>query len=215
MKRKVLKLGVLLLVISLVVVGCGIPQETYDVVVAERDAAQSEVQVLQGELDKAENDLATVTGELATAESQIETVESNMTEAENQIETLESDIADAESQIESLRSSVSAARGQLSSFRSDLNTSWTSLETLLALNYIALGIYAELAADDLDDIYTGCSLMTEGLAYLDDAGLSALWEAAFVVDGGEWNLYYVPYEDFVQALAERIESESDALSNKL
>ena len=51
-KRWFLVGGVLLLVL-LFVVGCGIPQETYDAVLAERDEAQAKVASLQSGLDKA------------------------------------------------------------------------------------------------------------------------------------------------------------------
>jgi len=59
---------VVLLVVSFVVAGCGIPQEDYDAVVAERDA---------------------VLVELDTVETRAESLQRELDEAKSQIEALE------------------------------------------------------------------------------------------------------------------------------
>ena len=91
MVKKWLLVGGMLLLVSLLVIGCGIPQEEYDVVMAERDTLQREVTSLQSNLDTAENQIGTLESEVAEAQSQIEALGSNLDEAESQIETLQSD----------------------------------------------------------------------------------------------------------------------------
>ena len=83
MKKKTLMGMVLVLVSSLVLGGCarGVSQETYDAVLAERDAAQ---------------------GDLATAEVEVETLQADLTTTEAEVETLQADLAEKQNQVESL-----------------------------------------------------------------------------------------------------------------
>ena len=68
------KLAVLLLVVPLLS-ACGIAQEEYDEVVAERDAAKAQVSSLQSDLNKDKSDLAATESALVTAETQIAELE--------------------------------------------------------------------------------------------------------------------------------------------
>lgn len=64
------KFVVLFLVLALIVpvlAGCGVAQDEYDTVVAERDAAKAQVSSLQSDLGEAKSDLAEAEGALATA----------------------------------------------------------------------------------------------------------------------------------------------------
>jgi len=107
--------GVMLLLVSLLVVGCGIPQEEHDAVIAERDAAQAEVASLQSELAGVQSDLAATETDLATSES---------------------DLATAQSRISSLQSDFTAAQAKVSEledFKTELGSLWDSLEPKLTL----------------------------------------------------------------------------------
>jgi len=185
--KKIIGILLTVLTVLLLLSGCGIAQEEYDAVLAERDAAQAEVASLQSDLAK----------------------------AQSQVGTLEGDLAKAEGQVESLQSSVAAAQTKYNTFKSDLEGAWTSLEGTLLVNYIVLGITSELLLDNLDGVYQGCSLMAGALSALGDSELEALWEQAFVIEGEDWNFYYTPFEAFIEVLAERIDSGGEALSNKL
>ena len=195
-------IGILLMVVMVLplLLGCGIPQEEHDAVLAERDAAQAQVASLQSELDNAQN--------------QVGTLESDLAKAESEVETLESDLSQAKDQVESLQSSVAATQTEYNTFKSDLKSAYTSLDRLLEINYVTLGINAEILLDNLDGVYEGCILMTGKLASLGDSELEALWEEAYAADGARWDIYFKPFESFMEALAERINSEREALSNK-
>lgn len=66
---------------SLLLVSCGVPKEDYEAVVAERDAAQIQVESLQ-------SDLATTESDLAAARSTIEVQEQTLAKAEAFAEVL-------------------------------------------------------------------------------------------------------------------------------
>jgi hypothetical protein len=65
--------------------GCGVPQENYDAVLDERDAAQAEVSSLESELDKVESNLERTKSDLAEAGGQIESLQSDLALAEEQL----------------------------------------------------------------------------------------------------------------------------------
>ncbi|MFC2022109.1 hypothetical protein ACFLTR_02695 [Chloroflexota bacterium] len=77
--------GVILLVVSLLVVGCGIPTEDYDAAVADKEAAKAKVASLQ----------------------------SDLSEAQSQISSLESEVSSLQSIVSSLRIQVSALTSEL------------------------------------------------------------------------------------------------------
>ena len=68
MKKTVLIVTALFLVV-LPLAGCGIAQEQYDEVVADRDTARAQLASLQSELDKAQSDLATAEARIAELEA--------------------------------------------------------------------------------------------------------------------------------------------------
>lgn len=62
--------GVILLV-SLLIVSCGVPEEDYEVVVSERDAAQNQLESLQSDLAIMESDLESMDSDLTAASATI------------------------------------------------------------------------------------------------------------------------------------------------
>ena len=63
--KSILVIGITLVMAAVLLSACGIPQEDYDAVVVERDAAQAEVASLQGDLDKAQSQIETLEGEVS------------------------------------------------------------------------------------------------------------------------------------------------------
>jgi hypothetical protein len=60
--KKVLVIGIDLIALISLLTACGISQEEYDAVVAERDAAKAEVASIQSELSDMENMLKSTQG---------------------------------------------------------------------------------------------------------------------------------------------------------
>jgi Skp family chaperone for outer membrane proteins len=170
-RKKWFLLGVTLLLASLLAVGCGVPQEDYDAVVAERDAAQAEATSLQSEL-------AGVQGELDDTKRDLSTTESNLA-------TAESDLATAQNEIKSAQTSASEARSQLNSMKADMTSSFTSLREKLSVqeailnywNYTAKSTYGETSMEEFLT-YAALFLVNTGtkIDAVGNAELSQLWE---------------------------------------
>jgi len=98
-----------MLSIYLLVVGCGVPQEEHDAVVAERDTALAQVVSLQKQLSQAQSDLDVAQSELARMQNDLEAAETNLAAMQSlasslqmQISSLQSDLAAVEAQIAEL-----------------------------------------------------------------------------------------------------------------
>lgn len=120
MLKKWFAVGVALLLMSVLVAGCGIPQEEYDVVVAETDAAKAQIPSLENDLsevrsevDKAKSDLASVLSELAMAKSDLESAQSELASAESQASSAESQVSSLQSQIAPLTNDISVVQSDL------------------------------------------------------------------------------------------------------
>ena len=111
----------LVLLVCIVVVGCGVSQEEHDAVLAERNAARAEVASLQSDLAKMQSDLSDAESQFEGAQSHLESTRKEQLAAESQISSLQS-------QLESTRKELSAAESQKSSLHSQIS----SLQSQLA-----------------------------------------------------------------------------------
>lgn len=163
MVKKLFLVGVMLLLASLLMVGCGVPQEEHDAVVAERDAAKVQVASLQSDLNKAQSDLAAAESDLATAQAQIETLEDDIDKAESSLGKAKSDLAAAQRQVSELRG-----------VKTELRPLWDSLRPKLDLlnhNTHMLGLY-ERGAPEMEMGLAGMRLGS----YIASVGNSELSE---------------------------------------
>jgi hypothetical protein len=99
MKKKKFLLAAILLIASMLITSCGIPQKDYDAVSAERDAAQGKATSLQTQVDSLQN-------ELDDAQAQVDSIEGNVSK-------LETDLSAAQDQISSLQSALNSANTSL------------------------------------------------------------------------------------------------------
>jgi len=98
MVRRIL-LGVVLLLVSSLMVGCGVAQEEYDRVTSDLSAAQAQIKTLESDYDKAKNDLSTVQSQIKNLEGDYAKAESNLSAAQSQIKTLQGDYDDQKAKI--------------------------------------------------------------------------------------------------------------------
>ena len=93
-----------LALVTLLVVGCQprVPQEEYDLVVADLATAEAEIARLEGQLNEAENKTAEVEGQLAEAQAQIDNLQQELDEFRS-LET------DAERELRELREKADRA----------------------------------------------------------------------------------------------------------
>lgn len=92
MAKRWLTICAMLFLASVLVAGCGIPQEEHDAVVAERDAAKAQVASLQTDLDTVQSELTTTETDLADVESNLTAVQSELTSVQSQFSSLQSDL---------------------------------------------------------------------------------------------------------------------------
>lgn len=84
MKKRWFLVGVMFLLVPWLLVGCGVAQEEYDAVVAERDTAQAELQSIKTELQS-------VKDELAASQSKVSELTSSLEKAQTDLEVMQSD----------------------------------------------------------------------------------------------------------------------------
>lgn len=70
---------------ALLLASCGIPQEEYNAVVAEKDAANADLAKVQSNLAKVQSELETVQNDIIAANSQISSLQSEIGQLEEQI----------------------------------------------------------------------------------------------------------------------------------
>lgn len=90
MAKRWFLLGAILL-LSLIVVGCGVAQSEYDAAVAERDAVVSSLAAKQAELESVQNDLSASQSEMQSLQDEISAQVAQLSEAENRIEQLQAE----------------------------------------------------------------------------------------------------------------------------
>ena len=66
-----------LLLVPLLMAGCGVSQEEFDSVLAERDAGQGQIASLQGDLDLSRAQTKTLESDLSALQSQVKTLQGN------------------------------------------------------------------------------------------------------------------------------------------
>ena len=138
MRRKQFLLGAMVLLVSLLVVSCGIPQEGYDAVLAERDATQAKVESLQAEVESLQ-------AEVESLQTKVESLQGELDKAQGQIESIENDRSEIESDL-------ATAQGQISSLQSDLNDAKDNLSAAEAQIAKMEAIYKiVLFFDDFED----------------------------------------------------------------
>jgi len=72
-----------MLLVALLLAGCGIPQDQYDTVVAERDSIQAELESVNAELENSESKVSELTSNLEDKEVELEATQSELADIKN------------------------------------------------------------------------------------------------------------------------------------
>ena len=99
MKKGWFLVGIIFLLVPWLMVGCGVSEEVYNAVVAERDAALAQVTSLQ-------SDLAAAQSQFQTLQSEVEELESAYAEQQSEVEKLEGQLSRAESDYNTVKQKV-------------------------------------------------------------------------------------------------------------
>lgn len=93
-------IGVMLLLASLLVVGCGVPQEEHDAVVAERDSTLAELQSVQSELNSTQSELDSTQSELNSTQAEASDLSSELEQKQQQLSEVQSILDSIEPKLE-------------------------------------------------------------------------------------------------------------------
>ena len=96
MVKRWLSIGMILLLVSVVAIGCGVPQKDYEAVVTERDSIRAQLEQLsvtkdklrtvEAESVKISNQLRDVTDQLSNKSIELLTAQGRLKEAERKVE---------------------------------------------------------------------------------------------------------------------------------
>lgn len=201
MRRIWLIVGVTLLLLPWLVTGCGIAQEQYDAVVAERDKAQAELQSTKTELQSAETELNSTKTELQSVKGKLSSSKAEVSELTASLGKTKTELEVTQDEYEALKSAV--------------KSTWDPLYEDLSLNSWVLSVVAALLLDDLDAIPSRAASVTTKVAATGDSELEALWEQAYVLGAEEWKLHFEPFEIFLKKHDERIGSKATEIRDEL
>ena len=115
MAKRYFMVGLVLLVASLSMVSCGIPQTDYAAALAEAEAAKSQASSLQNDLSTARSDLNAAQNEVDELQEDLDTAESDLAEALDQLPSLKSQVSSLQSEALSLRDEISSLESSLAS----------------------------------------------------------------------------------------------------
>ena len=113
MVKKAFLVGAMLLLTALLASGCGVPQEDYDAVVAEKDSAQAELQSVRSELDTTQAELQSVRSELDTTQTELQSVRSELDTTQTELQSVRSELDTTQTELQAVRSELQSMRSQL------------------------------------------------------------------------------------------------------
>lgn len=102
------------LLVPWLLVGCGISQEIYDAVVAERDSLVANLQSVEGEFDAAKSELKSI-------QSELESIQSEFQSAKDELDTKISELQSIKDELDTKTSELNSAKSQLDSSEAELN----------------------------------------------------------------------------------------------
>lgn len=112
MKRWFL-IGVMVLLVIPLLSGCGIPQEDYDAVVADKEAVETKIPALESDLSKEKSEVSNTKREITSVKSELAIVTSDLKAAQGERDEAESQASSLKSQVSSAQSAANKAKSEL------------------------------------------------------------------------------------------------------
>ena len=186
MKKIYLLLGILLSSVAWFTVGCGIPQEDYDDVLAQLSTVQQELQAVKAELSE-------TSAELEKTERLLETIKAELKTTQHELEL---------------------AQKELPAFKEDLLTQYGPLFGLLGLNDALSALTRAVLLNEKEKIPTLAATVSARIVP-SATQFRLLWEQAYVVEGTSWKLAYAPLAELIKAVNEAILNQRNAVRSML
>ena len=201
---RVILIGIVLSLVLSLTAGCGIAQEEYDSMVSEFSKAQQELKSARAELGEAQTKLSGLTSSLEKTKAELEAAQSNNSE-------LTASLENTQTELEKIKS-------EYASFKSEGQRLYGLIAGNLALNEAILDVSGAILLKDNTSLAKAAATVKSNLASLRDiktAELKALWEETYKLEGGQSNLYYAPFDKFMDMNAARIRVKAKALREHL
>jgi len=112
MKKRLLLAGVVCF--SLLVVGCGIPQEELDTLRAEKDSIQQELESTQSRLQSTESKLESTQLELDSTKSEFLSIKSDLESTQGELDSVSTELQSVKNQLSSSQSTVRSQKSDMS-----------------------------------------------------------------------------------------------------
>jgi len=129
MKNRWLPVVTIILLVALLITGCGISQSQYDAIAAELDQAKQDQLATQTELETAHIDLEATQMQLQTAQSELTTTRTDLQTAQTDSKVSQVQLQAAQDQLQIVQSDRQATQTQLATVQSELTETLTTLET--------------------------------------------------------------------------------------
>lgn len=113
MRRRWILVGMIFLLLPWLLVGCGISQEFYDAVIAERDSLMGQLQSVQSELDAAKSKLQSIQSELEGMDIELKSITGELGTAKSEVESTQGELADKELELQSAQSELETVKAEL------------------------------------------------------------------------------------------------------
>lgn len=120
-----------ILLVPWLLAGCGIAQEAYDAVLAERDSLLAQLQSVQGQVDSIKSELQTIQNEYNTSKVDLESTESKFAAIALELDSVQDELDRAKSVAESAKSDLTDKESELLSVQGELTTVKAELEDAL------------------------------------------------------------------------------------
>ena len=119
-------LVILAVLMSLLFVGCGVPQEDYDSLLSEKVS-------LETELTSAQNQLQSAQSQLQSTQDQLQSTQSDLQSAQDEPESARADLKSTQSELASTKSDLTSSNWQVDAQRQKMDEAKTFAEMLSTL----------------------------------------------------------------------------------
>lgn len=181
--------GMILLLSAWLLAGCGVAQEQYDAVVAERDSIQAQFQSASSELSTVQAELQSASSELDAVQAELEQAQAEVESAQAKNSEMTSNLEKAEAELEAVQARLLEAKAEHEAFKLNLNDIWNSLLNKLFVlaritnywNNAAWVTVGEMSEEEYTHV-VGLFMANTG-TYVDAVGNSELkqyWEDFFI-----------------------------------
>ncbi|GAI99454.1 unnamed protein product, partial [marine sediment metagenome] len=161
MRKRWFLLGMILLLVPWLTIGCGIAQEQYDAVVSDLTKAQQDLQSVRAELKASQAKNSELT-------SSLEETRGELKAAKSELEASQAKNSELTSSLEETKTELEATKSEYESFKSEGKRLLVLLAGNLGLNGPILGINSALLLKDLGPIPKRAETITSRLSTLKD-----------------------------------------------